>query len=232
MKQIIWIMSIVLFTACASQEEKQDREIVQRFFDLFEEVKDVAFQETGLADRITKKRTPLPEKFRMAVAFMAPHRKSSSETWSWTQADKDHVLNKLEVRGGNKMGKIFELIDTGAEKNLKGLRLMAAQQGADALLLIQGAARVKTDLNPWSLTYLAILPTLFVEGNDVHSEFITQAVLWDVKGPYVHLGAKSEGDWTSQRPLVFRQIPRVVRKAKEEALISLTEKLNKEFVEL
>lgn len=232
MKQIISILFILLLSSCATKEEKKDRQIVNRFFDLFEEVKDVAMRETGLGDQLQGKRQPLPENFRMAVAFVGPSEKKSQQPWEWTQADKDQIISVFERRKGKKLGKVFELIDTGAGNDLKGLRTMARQQGADALLVIQGASKVESDLNTWGLTYLALVPTLFVEGNDVHSDFITQAVLWDVRNQYVHLGAQSEGNWTSKRPLVFRQIPRVVRKAKEESLMSLSSKLEKEITEL
>ena len=87
---------------------------------------------------------------------------------------------------------------------LKSLRILASQQGADALLLIQGMSEVETKTNEWAATYVALLPVFFVKRNKVEGTFLTQTVLWNVKGPYVHLGGQSEGEFSQKRPLASR----------------------------
>lgn len=106
---------------------------------------------------------------------------------------------------------------------------MAAQQGADTLLLVRGASQMEGGLNAKALSYIALVPMFFVEGNNVQSSFVTQAVLWDVRKPFVHLGVETEGDWSMERPLVFRQKERALTKSKEESLHSLSRKLNSEM---
>lgn len=108
--------------------------------------------------------------------------------------------------------KIFELINTqGKGADLQALRYMSGQQGADALLLVRGTSVVNSDLNPKALSYLALVPMLFIEGNDVSASFITQAVLWDVwrlRGNGRWSGPLPFGNvtvqWRNQKPSLFR----------------------------
>lgn len=61
------------------------------------------------------------------------------------------------------------------------------------------------------------------------SAFVTQAVMWDVRNAYVHLGTQSEGDWVMKRPLAFRQKDRALEKAKEESLLELQKRLSQQL---
>ena len=85
---------------------------------------------------------------------------------------------------------------------------------------------VETNANGVALFYIALVPMLFANGNDVRSAFVTQAVLWDVRNSYVHLGTQSEGDWDMKRPLAFRQNGRALEKAKKESLLQLQKRLS------
>lgn len=224
----IFFLLLVLFLASCSQVQhtKMKEDITKRLMDLFEtttgEISDG--QIASVADR----KALLPKDFNLAVHFKKPEK----EDWSWNQKDRREILSTIKANE-KKIGKVFELINTGREdEELKSLRMMAAQQGADALLVIQGATEVNSPPNGMALTYVALVPMLFVNGNTVKSAFVSQAVLWDVRTSNVHLGAKSEGEYSMKRPLAFRQKDRAVEKAKDEALKDLNQQLAQEFGEL
>lgn len=228
MKMLILIFSLLL-TSCSSH--KKEETFANKIFDLF---KDFSKTVTESQQRISPSERPhLPSSYKVAVYFKEPDGQAKSpQKWKWTQEDKDKVLSSIRSNK-TKIGKVFELIDLGSEKSdAKNLRLMASQQGADALLLIQGVSEVESDPNGLALTYLVVVPAFFVNGNHVDGSFVTQAVLWDVEQPYVHLGVQNEGGYSHNRPLVFRQIPRVIEKSKDESLDGLTAKLQKEFSQI
>lgn len=227
LRSILLLLLVIISTSCAQvQHKKMKEDITKRLMDIFEtttgEISDG--QIASVADR----KALLPKDFNLAVHFKKP----VNEDWSWTQNDRREILSTIRAKE-KKIGKAFELINTGREdEELKSLRMMAAQQGADALLVIQGASEVNGPPNGMALTYVALVPMLFVNGNTVKSAFVTQAVLWDVRTSNVHLGAKSEGEYSMKRPLAFRQKDRAVEKAKDEAMKDLNEQLNREFGDL
>lgn len=229
MKIVIHILALLILQSCASKKTEQS--FANRIFDLFEDFSKTV-TETQLRTRPSERPT-LPQSYKVAVYFKDPDGNAKSpQKWKWSQEDKEKVMAAIGSKK-TKIGKVFELIDLGAEKHdAKNLRVMASQQGADALLLIQGVSEVESDPNGLALTYLAIVPAFFVNGNHVDGSFVTQAVLWDVQNPYVHLGVQNEGGYSHNRPLVFRQIPRVIEKSKEESLDGLTAKLQKEFSQI
>ncbi len=227
---LLFFLSLVLFTGCASRKSTADKRgmvLVEKVFDIW---KDLAKKQSDAsASEASFKRAELPKTFRLAVAFTHPENKG--QEWRWKRSEKDHILSMLER--SKKTSRVFELINTSLGlEDQKDLRTMAAQQGADALLIVRGISEVDTDLNAKALSYLAVLPMLFVEGNDVKSTFISQAVLWDLRGPAVHLGVETEGVWEMERPLLFNQRRRAVEKSKELAVRDLEAKLEREFARL
>lgn len=217
---------LILFITCSCArvtENKMKQDITKRLFDLFEST--TAEISDGQIANIANRKAVLPENFNLAVHFKKP----ANEDWNWSQEDRREILSSIRNQD-KKIGKTFELINTsGKDEELKSLRMMAAQQGADALLVVQGASEVNSEPNGMALTYIALVPMLFVNGNTVKSAFVTQAVLWDVRTSNVHLGAKSEGDYSMKRPLAFRQKDRAIEKAKEEALKDLRQELSKQL---
>lgn len=223
-----YLLLLFLMMGCATQKKAH---IADRIFDLFEDYTKVISD--AQIKRTAAEKPVLPAKFKTAVYFKEPDSQSRNpQEWKWTQKDKDFIINSLRS-AKSKAGKVFELINTDKkQEDARNLRLLAAQQGADALLLIQGVSEVETDPNAMALTYVAILPAFFVNGNEVEGKFLTQALLWNVEEPFVHAGVQQEGEYVHKRPIAFRQIPRVIRKSKEESLAGLSEKLSKEISEI
>lgn len=222
MKRSLLLLCFLFFSSCSTQK----KDLPERIIDLLEKQAKIV-SDTVLEEKIDEE-AKLPEHFNLAVYF----RPSSRDQWRWTQTDKQRVLTTVEGQKGDRIQRVFELINTSTAEgpvDTVSLRNMALQQGADALLLVQGVAEVATHLNPWAVSYLAIVPAFFVEGNDVSAVFLSQAILWDTRKSHVHLGVQSEGDWTMERPAVFKQEHRAIRKSKEEALNVLSSKLKKNF---
>lgn len=224
MKLIFTLLIILVFSpGCASRKKPEASGVLlaEKIFDLWKEF-GKKIQESDTSDLVVQKAT-LPKSYSLAVYFIQPENKN--QNWRWDRKDKDKIISSLEENKNT--SRVFELINTsGNHSDPKQMRMMAAQQGADALLIIRGASDVDNDLNGKSLSYIAILPMLFVNGNNVKSTFVGQAILMDVRTPYVHLGVESEGKWKMERPLAFRQKNRATEKSKDKALTSLSEKLN------
>lgn len=223
MNAFLTSLLLILSVSCSSSSnEKLKNEITQRLFDLWD--RSIADVNDSQVAKIADKNIELKRPFEMAIYFKQPDAK---ENWRWNRQDKQQLLEKMAA-DKKIVKRSFELINTGDTEDIKALRTMAAQQGADALLILQGKAEVESDLNGASLSYIVLVPMLFAPGNDVHSAFITQAVMWDVRNSVVHMGMETEGDWQMKRPLLFKQKDRAINKAKEESLTQLQLQLSRQ----
>ncbi|MGE3610860.1 MAG: hypothetical protein AB7I27_14810 [Bacteriovoracaceae bacterium] len=172
-------------------------------------------------------RPKLGSKINLGIFFRRPNAHlPSKQDWNWSEEDKNLITKEFSL--DNRIERVFELVDTERNHDISSLRLMAAEQGADALLVVEGQSDVKSKLDYEALTYLVILPAFFIKGVEVEGEFVSQAVLWSVERPYIHFGLHSIGHWQHKRPLVFRNISKVIKKSKDEALRFLREKLHQE----
>jgi hypothetical protein len=227
MKQFFLLMLFLLSVGCAT-EKKDDpgSAFATKVFEMFKDFHKGFADKEGQAGAIRKMQ--LPEAYQTAVFFMPPDAKSKTrQNWKWDREDKNLILSAL--RSG-KAKKVFELINTGVKSpEIDQLRAMAKMQGADTLTLIHGEAELESPLNTSALSYLVILPMFFVEGNNVKSHFTAQALMWDLRSPYVHLGAESQGEWEMKRPLIFRQTKRAIEKSKSESVMQLADKIKAEI---
>lgn len=158
MKILSLALMMMLFSSCAVvTKNKMKNDIAKRLFDLFDRTT------SGLSDNqiasVRDKRPELPKPFHMAVYFKQPQKK---EDWRWTREDRDQLLASVATK--KSVGRSFELINTsGNDEGLENLRLMAAQQGADALLVIQGVGEVQSDANGLAISYISRLCFLLTE---------------------------------------------------------------------
>ncbi|MBA2404983.1 MAG: hypothetical protein H0V66_09450, partial [Bdellovibrionales bacterium] len=139
---LMLVMMLIIGLGCASKEKKSSEEgfvVVEKIFDLW---KDFNKNQPGKESaEIEIKRAQLPKSFTTAVSFIRPEAKN--QDWRWTPEEKDKILSSLKV--DPRAGRNFELINTsGANADLRNLRTMAAQQGADALLIVKGHAHVES----------------------------------------------------------------------------------------
>ncbi|HXH75197.1 MAG TPA: hypothetical protein VNJ08_09550 [Bacteriovoracaceae bacterium] len=222
---LVLTLLILLLSSCATKKN-----LPERIFDLFEKQAKNFTDGIGTLDENVDSVAKLPQKFNVAIFFRPPV--AGNKDWKWNHEDKAKIFSTMEGLKGTRITRIFELVQTGDAGDYVALRKMAAQQGADALLLVQGLAEVDSSFNPWAFSYLAVAPLLFAPGNDVSSAFVSQALLWDVKKSFVHLGVQSEGEWSMKRPAAFRQQERAITKSREESLQALSSKLKKNFQEV
>lgn len=213
-----YLLLFFLISCSTVSKNKMKADITKRLFDLWDQTTS-EISDSKIAS-IADNKKALSSPFDVAIYFKHPDKK---QDWRWSPNDKSQLMGAFEKR--KSVGKVFELINTGNDEDIKALRMMAAQQGADALFVVQGAVEVNTDVNGMALTYIALVPMLFANGNTVNSAFVTQGVLWDVRTSQVHLGLQSEGDWVMKRPLAFRQKDRAIEKAKDESLLELEKQI-------
>lgn len=230
--KLILITSCILslMVGCSTRERPEEKGLVfvEKMFDLFEGIEKKHLGKDKDSSEVTITKAKLPNPYSLAVYFIQPEK---DQEWRWDRKDKDLILSSLHT--DKRAGRVFELINTSGKQNdLKNMRVMAAQQGAEGLLLIRGISNLDTSVNAKALSYVALIPMLFVNGNDVNSTFVGQAILWDVRSPYVHLGIESEGGWGMERPFAFKQKDRALEKSKDEALSSLSDKLKTQLPQI
>jgi hypothetical protein len=195
-----YLILMLVCMSCATAPKKPKSEgavFAKRLFSIFEDMakKQLGSQDSEKELAVTK--ASLPTHFDLAVYFIPG---SDKQSWEWERKTKDEVMAQLTASKTTKQ--VFELFPTKKQINdPMELRQMAAQQGADALLLINGAAEVSITANAKAMSYVAIVPMFFVEGNTVQGKFLSQGILWDVRRPIIHFGLESEGSWEMERPL-------------------------------
>jgi hypothetical protein len=228
---MLLILCFTQVNCTSAQDKRSDKEgrvFAQKIFQLFEDLARKQLDQRGANEELAVERAKLPPQVALAVYFLPPQEKKAP--WSWERKEKDRFITELQK--GSRLSQVFELFPTKNQiSDAQQLRLMASHQGADALLIINGVASVKSSANRAAASYLALLPMLFVRGNNVNGHFLSQAILWDVRKPIIHFGLESEGDWEMKRPLVFKQKPRAIRKSKEESLQDLSYKIEQRIRE-
>ncbi|MES2855547.1 MAG: hypothetical protein V4692_06780 [Bdellovibrionota bacterium] len=138
----------------------------------------------------------LPKPFKLAVYFKRPISKSSAEaSWRWTDQDKDLVTAAANELSSEKIISSVSIIPESLVlvEDLKSIRLAAARQSANAVLVIDGAAESDRYINNWGWSYMLLVPALFVKGSEVDTLFMSSAVLWDVGNEYLYLTTEAEG---------------------------------------
>lgn len=220
------LVLVFFLFGCASKETRQVN-IAEKVFDLIKDYQKSFGEKETIA--LMDDRKQLDRPVRMAVYFThTAKNRELSKNFNWTFEEKEKFIDALDK--SPKISRVFELIRiNGTDEDIRSLRLMAAQQGADTLLIVQGAYDVETNLNASALSYLLVLPVFFVKGNDVKGIFVAQALLWDVKTPIVHLGVQGEGVDVEKRPLAIRKPELVIENAREESLQILSRKINNEL---
>jgi hypothetical protein len=112
------------------------------------------------------------------------------------------------------------------------LRLVAAQLGADALLIVNGEGEVKMHLNGWGWTYIALFPMLFAPGTVHDALFMINAAMWDVRSGFLYLTADSEGAQQQVRAPVNADGSEVLDAAKSIAITSVRDEISKRILNM
>jgi len=155
-------------------------------------------------------------------------RARSAASFRWTVGDEAAVARWAEPLRAEGIASdvivVPESLKTGSD--LRDARLAAARCGADAVLVLEGAARVDARANALALLNLLILPGWFVPASHRDATVVLRGVLHDVANEFVYLAADAEGEGKIVRPTFRVRDEEAVGMARGKAL----EDFGREFV--
>lgn len=153
---------------------------------------------------------------RIAV-YLKPN---SHADWRWSGKDKAvleswaSALKKEAVASD-----LFLLPDMLTGKGeLKELRFAAAQCGADALLIIHGAAQTDSYLNPAAVFNLTVVGGYIIPGSHRDALFMIEGCVIDPHNGYIYAGVQAEGEGAIIRPTFIIEEKDAIARAKSQAL--------------
>ena len=193
----------------------------------------------GKAAEVLQRKPQLSLPFRLGV-FLRPQagraRLAADNTrsvrpaeWRWDREDERTVLFWTEaIKREGIISDAFIIPSSRVSGfDLEGLRQEAAENGADAILLISGISDVERYANYLSLLYLSGVGLWMVPGTNVDSLFLMDGAMWDVKGQYLYLRVESEGLSSSEGPAKLLKDEEVTDQAKRLALDSFGPELQR-----
>lgn len=186
-----------------------------------------AAQSTAHDFSLRPMKSKLPNPFKLAFYFKSP-----KGEFKWTESDKKGFIAIVEdLQRQQVISKVFFLesnLSTG--EDLSSIRKAASDQGADALLLIEGGAAIERGVNPWGWSYVLLLPTLFVKGSHAETFFSATATLWSVKDESFLTSAEAEADHRESYIAAFGSSDKtLIAKTKDHALENLNFELKRIF---
>jgi hypothetical protein len=207
---------VVLLAACATSRGF-DRGAVGR-----ELQEGMQITDTTIAEALAR-RPQLPPRFRVGVFIRdVPARQAG---WRWSGEEKDRIVKA--VAGLEEVGDAFLLSPMIAQgTDLTSLRLAAARHGADALLVVTGAADVDRYSNALVFSYFLVLPMLFIPASQAEALFLARAAMWDVRNEFLYLTAEAESVKKQVRPAAFIDERELVDAAKEETVSLLAREIS------
>jgi rhombotail lipoprotein len=163
--------------------------------------------------------------FRVAVWFRTPGR--SRARFQWRDEDRQVVLGALRpLVASGIVADVAAISDTTIMgEDLRAARLAAARHGADAVLIVSGAAEVDRYGNWASLLYATIVGLWVVPGSHADGIFLASGSLWDVRNEFLYATAEAEGTFGRTRPALLLEDGEAIAGAKRVALSALATEL-------
>lgn len=177
----------------------------------------------------------LPKPYRLGVLFRdAPAASDAGSQWRWEPEQRARVMKALEaLEGKGEVGAVMSIARAAVTgDDLRAIRVAAARQGLDAVLVVSGHDTVERSANAWAATYLAVLPMLFAPGSELRVDFTVHAELWDVRNEYLYLAAEAEARAEQARALPYLDVEEASAEAREQSLSLLVHELQKRFTRL
>lgn len=178
-------------------------------------------------------RPQLPSPYRVAVHFRGGA-DDGADGWRW-QGEHRRALVALrdQLRAGGQVADFFVLArSTVAHDDLHSIRVAAARHGADAVLVVSGEEELEREENGWAVSYVALLPMLFVPGSELDAIFHTTAELWDVRNEYLYLAVEAESEAQQTRALALIDSEEALEDAQASSLELLKQELLARFTAL
>lgn len=177
----------------------------------------------------------LPKPYRLGVLFRdPPEAGDETSAWRWEVEQRAQLIKALEALEGK--GEIDTVVAiaraTVVGDDLQAIRVAAARQGVDAVLVVSGSDVVEHGANGWVATYIALLPMLFAPGTEVRVDFTAHAELWDVRNEYLYLAAEAEARAEQARAVPFIDVEEASADARDASLELLIRELEKRFARL
>ncbi len=138
---------------------------------------------------------------------------------TWREEDKQKILSWGEqLKQAGVVSQMFIVPDIFEMKDLKTIRFAAAQQGADAVLIIRSADDTDQYANPASVLYLTIVGAWIVPGSDLDALVMLRGAMWDVGNAYLYATVEAEGESHSIGPTMLLERKDAIAQAKRNAL--------------
>jgi len=166
--------------------------------------------------------------FELGLFFKRPGTRRWSSTWHWRPEDKNRFIQlgqNLEHQGLVSQT-VFVSPATGANEELKSIRLAAARHGVEAVLVISGVADTDRYNNALGPAYALLLTAFFVPGTVIDTLFVSHAGLWDVRNGFLYASVEADGRSSQTRPAFLARTEVVVEGAKVESLRQLAEAMS------
>ena len=114
---------------------------------------------------------------------------------AWREEDQQKILSWGEqLKHAGVISQMFIIPNIFEMKDLKTIRLAAAEQGADAVLIIRSADTTDQYLNYASIFYITIFGAWIVPGSDIDALVVLHGAMWDVGNAYVYASVEAEGE--------------------------------------
>jgi hypothetical protein len=223
MRRVALSLILLLSTGCALAPRGFDQGVLSRAT----RVERLRVTEADIADAL-KLRPELPFPFRLAVWFRPPRTDRPSERrLRWTDQDREVVLGVL--RGLTRAGvvaSVFAIPDSVLPgEDLRAVRLAAARQGGDAVLVLTGATDVDRYNHPSAVLYGTIFGLWVVPGTRADGICVAAGSLWDVRSGALYAAAEAEATSGETLPTMNLDDDSVIASAKVSALNALMQDL-------
>ena len=146
--------------------------------------------------------------------------KSDSSSGRWTPKDRQCMESWAEAlrKEGIATDVIFMSTMFSRGESLVDLRAGAAKYGADALLVLKGAAVTDSYMNPAAVLNVTVVGGFLVPGSHRNALFVMEGGLVDVNNGFLYASMEAEGEGRTLAPTFIIEEKDAIERAKQEAL--------------
>ena len=211
---------LLILVSCSHSRDRQasDTEALPYQVDVAERTGTVAPVDIARAKNL---RPQLRKPFRLAIFLPEPE----SKHWDWNTRDKEEVRDIAEFLQNRRIVSQFAFLNTltAAGSSPAEIRLAAARQGADALLVLKGRAKTTRSWNPLAFLYLTIVGYFVVPGTNIDALMTIESALFDVGNGYVYSTNEADGEGDTFGPGGVVREENALLRAKRRALETLAQ---------
>ncbi len=117
---------------------------------------------------------------------------------------------------------------------LERVRVAAARERADAVLVIQSNSAAYSEFTPWAVLDLTLVGAMIFDAHRVHAATVMEGLLFDTRNEYLYLSASGEASMKDRTPafMISQTERRLLERSRLAALRSLAERLNERVIAL